>query len=203
MAIPAEPVIRRFVLHHRRIIAACLAGLAVLAALSSLKPSSPGTPVVVASRDLASGSTLQDADLTTVSLPPGSRPSHGWSAADKLLGRRIAAPIRKGEALTDYRLLEPSLLEGYDDGFVLAMVPVAEPGQLTALRVGSHVNVIATEPQGEADSTVVARRAEIAALPGVTEGEGSSTVALIVPESVGLSLATAALRSRLSVLSVP
>lgn len=203
MAVPVELSLRRFVLRHRRTISAGLAGLAVLAALSALKPSAAGSQVVVAGRDLASGSTLRGSDLKVVSLPAGSRPSHSWSSTDELLGRRIAAPVRKGEAFTDYRLLEPSLLDGYDEGLVLATIRLAESSQLTALRVGDNVNVIATDPQDGDASTVVARRVEIVALPRESNDEGSLTVALVVPEAVGLDLATAGLRARLSVLSVP
>lgn len=203
MAVPVQFALRRFVLHHRRVIAACLAGLAVLAGLSALEPSTPGSRVVVAGRDLASGSILRPADLSTVTLPPGSRPAHSWSSADELLGRHIAAPVRKGEVLTDRRLLGPSLLDGYDKGLVLATVRLAESSQLTALRVGDNVNVIATDPEGTAESTVVARRVEIVALPRDNDDGDSLTVALVVPESVGLRLASAGLRARLSVLSVP
>ena len=203
MSVPNEKAIGGFVLHHRRVIAACFAGLAVLFALSALKPSTPGTPVVVARHDLLSGASLRADDLRIVTLPEASQASHSWSSPDELVGRRIAAPVRKGEVLTDYRLLEPGLLEGYDKGFVLATINISGPTQLAALRVGDHVNVVGTDPQGEAGSTVIARRAVIVALPRLTDREESVALALAVPERVGLQLATAGLRARMSVLAVP
>ncbi|MDQ3155180.1 MAG: SAF domain-containing protein [Actinomycetota bacterium] len=203
MTLSKENAARRFVLTHRRVFAAGFAGLAVLFALAALKPSTPGSPVVVARHDLASGAVLTAGDLRTTTLPPGSKPSHSWSSPDKLLGRRISAPMREGEILTDYRLLEPGLLDGYGKGLVLATIHIAEPTQIAALRVGDHVNVVGSDPEGEAESTVIARRAVIASLPRMEGNDSSVAVALVVPESVGLKLATAGLRARMSVLSVP
>ncbi|MBC7594499.1 MAG: hypothetical protein H7288_11275 [Kineosporiaceae bacterium] len=203
MPVPNEKAIGRFILYHRRVIAACFAGLAVLFALSALEPSTAGTPVVVARHDLVSGASLRAGDLHTVTLPSGSQASHSWSSPDELVGRRIAAPVRKGEALTDYRLLEPGLLDGYDKGLVLATINISEPTQLASFRVGDHVNVVGSDPQGEAGSTIIARRAVIVALPRLTDRDESVALALAVPEEVGLQLATAGLRARMSVLSVP
>jgi hypothetical protein len=197
--------VRRFVLFHRRVLAACFAGLAVLFALGALKPSTPGSPVVVARHDLDGGSVLSAGDLRTATLPTGGRASHSWSSPDALVGRRIAAPMRRGEVLTDFRLLEPGLLDGYDEALVIATIHIAEPTQLAVLRVGDHVNVVGSDPQGEDESTVIARRAVIVSLPRLDEADGSAAVAvsLAVPEKVGLKLATAGLRARISVLAVP
>ncbi|MGZ5413743.1 MAG: SAF domain-containing protein [Aeromicrobium sp.] len=196
-------VARRFVLTHRRALAAVFAGLAVLFAFGAMKPSTPGSPAVVARHDLVSGAVLTADDLRTTTMPTGSKATHSWTSAEELLGRRIAAPMRKGEVLTDYRLLEPGLLDGYDKGRVLATVQIAEPTQLAALRVGDHVNVVGSDPEGEAESTVIARRAVIASLPRLNESDDSLAIALVVPEPVGLKLAAAGPGARLSVLSVP
>lgn len=186
-------------------LAAGFAGLAVLFALGALQPSTPGNPVVVARRDLAGGSVLTAADLSTATLPSASTASHSWSSPDPLVGRRIAAPMRRGEILTDFRLLEPALLDGYDKGLVLATIRIAEPTQLVAVRVGDHVDVVGTDPEDESASTVIARRAVIVSLPRPDDRDEASAVAvsLAVSESVGLKLATASLRVRLTVLSVP
>lgn len=202
MSVPNEKAIRHFVLQHRRVIAACFAGLAVLFGLSALQPSTPGTPVVVSRHDLRGGALIDAGDLRTVTMAPGSKASHSWSAPHELIGRRIAAPMRQGEVLTDYRLLEPGLLAGYGKGLVLATIHIADPTQLAALRVGDHVNVIGTDPQGEAGSTIIARRAVIVSLPRMTDRAESAALALAVSEEAGLRLATAGLGARMSVLSV-
>lgn len=202
MAVPRDQAVRRFVLQHRRVFAAVFAGLGVLFALGALTPSTPGTSVVVARHDLASGAVLAAGDLRTTNFPAGSKPAHAWTSTDTLVGRRIAAPMRTGEALTDFRLLEPGLLQGYDKGLVLATVRISEPTQLAGLRVGDHVNIVGSDPQGEAESTVIARRVEVVSLPRLGESEESPVLSVAVSEEVGLKLATAGLRARLSVLTV-
>ncbi|MEO6471381.1 MAG: SAF domain-containing protein [Aeromicrobium sp.] len=200
--------LRHFVLTHRRILAAAFAGLAMLFALGALRPSTSGVSVVVARHDLKSGAVIASGDLRTAFIPAGVKPSHSWASPDTLIGRRAAGPLRKGEVLTDFRLLEPGLLRGYAEGLVLSTIRVADPTQLTSLRVGDRVNIVSSDPDGEAESKVIARRAEILSLPRGNGGDASNgtdapAIAVAVPESVGLELATAAIRSRLSVLSVP
>lgn len=199
----SNDVARRSVLTHRRVLAVVFAGLVVLFGLGAMKPSTPGSPAVVARHDLVSGAVLTAGDLRTTTMPAGSKATHSWTSAGERLGRRIAAPVRKGEVLTDYRLVEPGLLDGYDKGRVLATIQIAEPTQLAALRVGDHANVVGSDPEGEAESTVIARRAVIASLPRLNESDDSLAVSLVVPEPVGLKLAAASPRARLNVLSVP
>ena len=92
--------IRALLFDHRRPLAAAFAALAVLTGLQSLQPDDPGSAVVVAAHDLDSGHLVTPGDLTTVSMPTKTQPSHllDRAAAE---GRRIAGPVRAGEPLTD------------------------------------------------------------------------------------------------------
>lgn len=191
---------RRFILLHRRVLAAAFAGLAVLFALGALKPTGDLARVVVARHDLAAGSLLAADDLRVVSLATATRPSHSWAGTAQLLGRRVAAPLRRGEPLTDFRLLEPGLLAGYGNGLVLSTIRLGEATGLTGLRVGDHVDVVGSTPQGPT-STVVAHRAEVASLPRSDNGEAALTLA--VSKQAALQLATAAVHTRLSIVVVP
>lgn len=193
---------RRFVLTHRRSLAALFAALAVLFALGSLQPSEHTVAIVVARHDLAAGSVLRGSDLHGVRLPVAVRPAHAHTSTKGLIGRRVAAPMRKGEALTDFRLLAPGLLDGYDAGFVLSTIAVADSTQLTALRVGGHINIVATDPEGEAATIVIARRAEIVSISSDEGDNPAPTVVVAVREKVGLAIATAETHARLSVLMV-
>lgn len=203
MAVPTSSTLRRFVLTHRRLLAAGFAGLAVLFALGALKPSTDGVRIVVARHDLASGSVLTAEDLHTTRVPTTGRPSHSSTSVTGLVGRRIAGPMRRGEALTDYRLLQPGLLAGYDKGFVLSTVRIADATQLSSIKVGDHVNVIGTDPAGESVSAVIARRVVVVSLPRTESDNNSPAISVAVPEKVGLALAGAALDAQLSVLAVP
>lgn len=203
MAAPTSLNFRRFALTHRRLLAAAFAGLGVLFALGALKPTTGGSPVLVARHDLVSGSVLTANDIRTISVPTSGKPSHASTSAGKLIGRRVAGPMRQGEVMTDFRLLQPGLLEGYDKGLVLSTIRVVDATQLSSLKVGDHVNVIGSDPNGESGSSVIARRAVIVSLPQSETDSSTPAVALAVREKVGLQLAAAALDARLSLLAVP
>src|SRR5690242_15595504 len=96
---------------HRRPIAAVLAGLALLASLSALAPQRPPNGRVwTAARDLAGGAPLRTADVVLAALPLNAVPAGALQAGSTVVGRLLAGPVRRGEPLTDVRLLGPSLL---------------------------------------------------------------------------------------------
>lgn len=202
MSAPNAGSVRRFLLVHRRVWAAAFAGLAVVFALEALTPSAKGAAAVIVRHDLAAGSTLRAADLRVTKLPAEARPAHASTSVESLVGRRIAAPMRRGEAITDFRLLEPNLLEGYGKGKVLSTVPIADSTQLTGVRVGDYVNIIGADPQGEAETAVIARRAQIVSLPRGDEHGETTALTVVVDEDAGLRLATARLHAQLSILAV-
>jgi Flp pilus assembly protein CpaB len=150
MAIPtlddARRSVRRVVLPRRRLLSALLLGVAVLAALRSVAPAPPPTvPVLVASRDLPAGEVLTDADLTLVALPGDAVPD-GMAQESYAVGRAVTGPVRRGEPLTEARLVGESLLEGYAG---LVAVPVRLPDAAVAglLRAGDRIDLLATDPR--------------------------------------------------------
>lgn len=197
--------LRRTVLSHRRLLAAACAFVAVTSALQVLRPDPPETTtVVVAARDLAAGRRLSTADLTTVELPPDASPRSSLRRLGDARGHSLAAPVRSGEVMTDRRLVQPSLLEGYPRGSMLASVRVTDPASLTGVRVGDRVNVVASDARGEAPPRTLARGTPVAALPamdgdGVRAAEGV-VVMLAVPEETALALAASQVRDRLAVV---
>src|SRR5690606_29768196 len=74
--------LRRLLADHRRLLAAGCAGVAVLLALGSVRDSTDGQQLVVAARDLASGTVLTPADLDRVRVPPGAAPDGATAGAD-------------------------------------------------------------------------------------------------------------------------
>lgn len=192
--------IHRFVFEHRRSLAAVFAGLAVLTSLSALRQEPAGAAVLVASHDLRSGHVLTASDVRTATVPAAARPSHalGRGAA---IGRRVAGPMRAGEAITDYRVLQDGALSGYADDAVLTTIRVDRADGLTGLHVGDRVDVIAVDPDGETKATVVARGVEVVTLPPSTGGTEVVPVGIVTTEKVALALATAALEARFSVIT--
>jgi len=185
--------IRDFVFDHRRPLAAACAALAVLTALRSLQPSTDTVSLTVVAHDVESGRVLTEGDLTTVEVAPGSGPDHVL-AADEAVGRRVAGPMRSGEAVTDHRVLSP---RGLDEDTVLSMVRIDDPASLIGLQVGDRVDVVSTA--GEHGAAVVVEQATVATLPTVDEGS-AATVGLATSADDALSLADVAVEGGLRLL---
>lgn len=183
---------------HRRLIAAVLAGLAVLAALAAVRQAPRTESLVVARHDLRSGHTLTASDVREARVSPGSVPDHAL-ARGQAVGRRVAGPMRSGEPMTDFRLVGPGALAGYDAGAVFATIRV-DPTDVAAIEVGSHVDVVAVDPGGETPAEVVARDVEVATMPGAGRDE-TAALGVVTNEAGALALAKAGLRSRLTVIT--
>ena len=143
--------VRRGVLAHRRLLAFLLTAAAVAIGLSAARPHPPDTSTMaVAARDLPVGTVIGAADLTEIETDPDSIP---LDLAEAPIGERLAAPLRRGEPVTDVRLVGPELTEGHPD---LVAVPVRLPDAEMAglLHVGDTVDLYATDPATAETATV-------------------------------------------------
>lgn len=107
-------------------------------------------PVLAAARDLPPGHRLAAADLREVLLPVAALPAGVHTPDQQIVGRTLAAPVRRGEPLTDLRLAGPTLtgalataLAGPDAVAVPVRMSDAEAAGL--LRSGDRVDVLATD----------------------------------------------------------
>jgi len=201
--------VRRTVDWHRRTIAAALAGVAVLASLSTLAPKHPPTREVwAAAHDLAGGSPLRAADVVLTRIPLTLLPVGALQSGSTVVGRLLAAPVRRGEPLTDVRLLGPSLLAALGrPGQVAVPVRLADGAAAAALaRPGEVVDVLAVGSLDDstvgADPTVVAAAVTVLTVPGRDGPAGSDAglVVVAVTPAQASALAAAATRSRLSLV---
>ncbi len=210
---------------HRRLIAAALAGLAVLLAWPSLGHTSGGSEVLVAAHDLQAGRRLTDQDVRAARLPTVAVPAHALTPGMPVNGRAPAGPVRSGEALTDVRLLGPALLDelSRQDGRALVAAPVriADAAAVGLLQAGDTVDVLAagsspgeSGPVADADSPgvgaagparIVAAGARVLAVPPAetTDPTGGALVVVAVPSATAADVASAAGTSRLSVTVHP
>ena len=160
--------------------------VAAVSGLRTIAPPEPDTvEVLVAARDLPSGTLLEHDDLVGRSFPADLAPS---GASHAVAGRVLAAPLARGEVLTEARVVGPGLAEAQAGQTVLP-VRLPDAGMATLLRAGDEVDLMATDP-GTGSTYVVARGVTVLATPtGVPEGPaGGSGGALVV---VGASAADA------------
>lgn len=204
----ARSAVRRLVLRRRRLLSALCAAAAVLACLRTVEPPPPETvPVLTAARDLPSGAVLRSDDLVTLRLPEEAAPD-GLTRVRDAVGRTVAAPLRRGEPVTDVRLMGRRLLDGYP-GLVAVPVRIPDAGAAGLLRVGDRVDLLSTDPTGSAPASVVAPGVQVIALPPPdeeTSGAGAVNGRLVVvatSQSVAEELSAQAVRGFLSLTLPP
>ncbi len=141
----------------------------MLAGLHAARPPAPHTvAVAVAAHDLPSGTVLAPGDLVERRLPAAVAPA-GSDAHP--IGRTLAAPVRRGEPVTDVRLVAPSLVAALP-GRVALPVRIADADAVGLLRVGDHVDLVAADPR-RGTASYVAVDVPVLALP---DPPGSDTV---------------------------
>lgn len=156
--------VRRAVLRRRRVLAAVLTAVAVASGIHAAYGAAPArVPLLVAAHDLPAGVVLTGDDLTEVAFAPGSVPA---DLATEAVGRTLAAPLRRGEPVTDVRLVGPGLAEGYP-GVTAVPVRLPDAGMVDLLRVGDRVDLVAADPQGSG-AEVIATDVPVLAIPRVS-----------------------------------
>lgn len=178
----------------RRIAAVLLlVGAGVVATAGPSPGSAGGTAVAVVARDLPAGATLRASDLRSTAMR--SPPDGAIDARPPPTGRVLAGPIRRGEVLTDVRLLDAS---GPRPGPGRAAVPVRpdDPGTVALLTPGMRVAVIGVDRDGTArtltDDAVVLWIPDTESTATGTGG-GGRLVVLSVPQSVADAIAATAI----------
>jgi Flp pilus assembly protein CpaB len=179
-------------------VAAALLACAALALALRPAPAAPVpaavVTVVVAAADLPAGHALTGADLATAEWPPDLVPDGTVRAPADLTGAVLAAPVRRGEPVTDARLVGPGLWAQVPPGQVAAPVRLADLAVAALLRAGDRVDVLATTEDG--GTRVVAAGALVLAVP--PDGSDGGLLVLAVTETTAAELATANSRATLS-----
>jgi hypothetical protein len=93
-------------------------------------------------------------------FPIGSAPV---GSPAQVVGRTLAAPVRRGEPITDVRLVSPSLVTGYP-GRVALPVRIADADAVGLLRVGDKIDLVAADPR-RGTASYVAVGVLVVALP--------------------------------------
>jgi Flp pilus assembly protein CpaB len=172
----------------RRVAAGALVILAAAAALRP-DPAHERADIVVAARDLAPGIELSTDDVRLETRMAATVPDGSQTDLATVVGSTLAGPARRGEALTDVRLLGPRLAESaagpnarivplhLDD---TALLDLIRPGDVVdVLGAGADAGVGAdAEPQVVATDAVVVL---VSQKPAGAGREGDRVVLVALP----------------------
>jgi Flp pilus assembly protein CpaB len=168
----------------RRVAAGALVIVAAVVAVRS-DPRGDRTEIVVATRDLAPGVELTADDVRLENRMAATVPDGSQSDVDTVIGATLAGPARRGEVLTDVRVLGPRLAESMagPDARIVPL-PLADSALLDLVRPGDVVDVLAagTETGADARPQLVATDAVVVLVSEKPKGAGggSDRVVLVV-----------------------
>lgn len=182
--------------------------LVVLAAVAALRPDPAGerADIVIALRDLAPGTPLTAGDVTVESRLATTVPDGATGDIGAVLGATLAGPARRGEILTDVRLLGTRLTEA-SGGPDARMVPLhlADEALVDLIRPGDIVDVLAagsTEAGPDTATQVIATEAVVALVSADATGPPGSAgrvVLVTLPRQAANAVAGAALTRQITV----
>lgn len=129
----------------RRVVAGALVVLAGVATIRS-DPQSDRVDVVVASRDIAPGTPLTAEDVSLESRSARTVPDGVATDMSSVLHIALAGPARRGELLTDVRLLGSRLTEAAAgrDARIVGVHP-ADAALTDLVRTGDVVDIVAAD----------------------------------------------------------
>src|SRR3954469_1992430 len=179
----------------RRVAAGVLVILAAVVALRS-DPQGDRTEIVVATRDLSSGVELTADDVKLENRTAAMVPNGAQSDVKAVVGATLAGPARRGEVLTDVRVLGPRLagsVAGPDARIV--PLPLADGALLDLVRPGDVVDVLAAgDSDADAQPHVVATDAVVVLVSEKPKGasSGSDRVVLVALDAHAANVVAAA-----------
>lgn len=189
----------------RRVAAGGLVVLAGIAALRS-NPAGDYAQVVVADHDLRPGAALTAADVRLEKRLASTVPDGARADVGAVVGSTLAGPARRGEVLTDVRLLGSRLAEaaiGPKAGPGARIVPLhlADGALIDLVRVGDVVDVLAAPAASAPENAhaapkVVATDAVVvlvSAKEKLQAADGDRVVLVALPARVANTVAGSAL----------
>ena len=180
--------LRRAVLRRRRTLAAlCVAAAVATGVHATTAPPPPTTTVLAAARDLPAGSAVGSDDVVPVEFAPDSVPA---GAVSDPVGHTLAAPLRRGEPVTDVRLVGGDLAAAHPE---LTTLPVRFPdaGLAGLLAPGDRIDLVATDPQRGGARVVAGDVLVLAAPARASEDSAGATPGVVVVLGVPSTSVTA------------
>jgi len=200
-------------LSARRLMAALFASAALVLAVAPVDPApgrptqEPHTDVLVAARDLPAGLTIGTEDLRPARRTSEQLPDGALTPDVDAVGRVVTGSVRRGEVITDRRLLGPGLSASLGTGIVASPVRLVDLEVAALLRSGDRVDILAATADAST-ATVVAGGVVVLAVP-LAESDDSERAAPIglvvvaVNQETASRLAAAAASSILTATLLP
>ncbi|MGO4804182.1 RcpC/CpaB family pilus assembly protein [Arthrobacter sp. 2MCAF15] len=146
---PPRRRLRSWLNRNRRFIAALLFCVPAGLTVQQLTPAPAETVVAfAAASDLPAGKTLGPGDVSPISVPPDLVPAGSPGSETAFEGKQLAAPLRKGQLLSDAQVLGPGLLAGSPPGSAAVPLRMADPASIQLVSPGQLVNVVLTGGNG-------------------------------------------------------
>ncbi|OBF20478.1 flagellar biosynthesis protein FlgA [Mycobacterium kubicae] len=179
-------------------------GLVVLAGVAGLRPDPDDdrADVVVAARDLSPGTALSAEDVKLEKRLPATLPDGSRTDVGMVVGATLASPTRRGEVLTDVRLLSSRLAEAaVGAGARIVPLHLADDALIDLVRVGDVVDVLAAassdaQPAGQAVAKVIATDAVVilvSAKQKASAADAERVILVALPARVANTVAGSAL----------
>ena len=183
----------------RRALAGALVVLAAAAAWRD-DPRADLTDVVVTTRDLSPGTELTADDVRIESHTASTIPEGAHTDAGSVVGATLAGPARRGEVVTDVRLLGSRLAESAagPDARIVAL-PLADAALVDLVRPGDIVDIVAAPASADAQESarLIATDAVVVLVSAkdnrIAAGGGGRVVLVALPAQAAKTVAGAAL----------
>ncbi|WP_104179192.1 RcpC/CpaB family pilus assembly protein [Arthrobacter sp. B0490] len=180
--------LRRLVYRRKRLLACLFLSVAAGVAVEAMVGDDyTTTTVVTATRDLAVGTVLTEADVGLVRLPETAVAGRAFGRPDQLVGQQLATPLLQGAPIPATALVGDGLLTGTAPGTVAVPLRPADPGIVQLLVPGQLVDVVLSTGDGydaPAESTLLARSVAVlwtdSGAPGTWPGADGDTGLVVV-----------------------
>jgi Flp pilus assembly protein CpaB len=180
----------------RRVAAGMLVVTALILAVSAPDAATGSAPVVVAVRELASGTTVRPGDVEVRRWPPELVPAGALRGLGDVEGRVLAGAASLGEPLTSVRLAGPELAARATGGRDGVSVPIrlADADVAGLLSPGRVVDVVTVGQRSDQPTVLATGAVVLTVLPAEAKSAGRGRLVLIaVPRAVASRLAAATL----------
>lgn len=192
----------------RKIAALTLAALGI-ALLFRGDPASDTVRVVTATRDVAPGHLVAPEDLVIGEFPVDHLPDGTLTEIGDIVGSTVAGPVRRGEIITDVRILGSRLARestGTDDARIVP-VRLADAAVSDIVRSGDIVDVLTVgadtpdEQTNDSNATILASDAVVVLVTAAesTRNQREQVIMLALPTDAATRVAAASLVNAITV----